>query len=159
MTTPVLPFTPVRPPRALGMWKWLLSGERNGWYYRCIWRQKSLELIWREHADEIVAHFARRWAGTRPALWWRWDAPGPRKRLGGVGTPAHECRAYAPNFEFGIPSLWRLPGDHLTRGTPIDPEDPPAFESEAAYLLRLNLLLPDELARLLPEDFDPEEID
>jgi hypothetical protein len=159
MTTPVLPFTPIRPPRSLGMWKWLLSGQNNTWYFRAIWRQQSPEQIWFEHADKIVGYFARRHPGTRPRLWWEFNAPGPRKRLGGVGTPAHECSAYAPNFEFGIPSLWRLPGDHLTRGTPIDPADPPRFESEAKYLRRLGLLLPGERERLCPRDFWPELVE
>lgn len=40
----------------------------------------------------------------------------------------------------------------------IDPDDPPVFESEAAYLKRLNLFMPGEEARLTEADFAAELI-
>jgi len=40
----------------------------------------------------------------------------------------------------------------------IDPTDPPVFESEAAYLKRLDLLLTGEEARLPADAFDDEVI-
>ena len=43
-------------------------------------------------------------------------------------------------------------------GVAPDPDDPPRFESEASYLRRLDLLLPDELKRLTEADFEPETI-
>jgi hypothetical protein len=156
MTTALLPFTPPRAKRSLMMWRWLLGGRGGAWSFL---EKRDLRDVWHEHAEAILAHHVKRRPGTRPARWWQFDAPEPRRRLGGTGTPLHECSAYVAPFTYGIPTAWRTHGDFFTSGTPIDPEDPPAFESEAAYLLRLNLLLPDELARLLPEDFDPEEID
>jgi hypothetical protein len=106
-----------------------------------------------------VAHHVKRWPGTRPARWWEYSAPEPRRRLGGTGTPLHECSAYIAPFEYGIPSAWRTHGDYFTSGTPIDPADPPRFESEAKYLLRLGLLLPGERERLCPRDFWLERIE
>ena len=38
----------------------------------------------------------------------------------------------------------------------FDPNDPPQFESEAAYLDRHGILLPSERRRLSREDFEPE---
>jgi len=42
---------------------------------------------------------------------------------------------------------------------PVDPNDPPTFESQAAYLKRLGLLLPGEEKRLAPKAFAPERIE
>jgi hypothetical protein len=85
--------------------------------------------------------------------------PLPRRRLGGTGTPLHECSAYIAPFEYGIPSAWRTHGDYFTSGTPIDPADPPRYESESKYLLRLGLLLPGERERLCPRHFWPELVE
>jgi hypothetical protein len=97
--------------------------------------------------------------GTRPALWWRYDAPRlpvgtfpgsyydgklpePRKRTGGVGTPSHEVQATVPDFAYGISTVW----------VGLDEDDPPTFESEAAYLKRHGLLLAGKERRA---DFEP----
>ena len=72
--------------------------------------------------------------GTRPAGWWDYEAPEPRRRLGGTGTP--------------------IPGRGLHRGKPgayfddYSNEDPPRFESEEAYLARHGLLTPEETEEL-----------
>jgi hypothetical protein len=105
----------------------------------------------------------------------------PRKRLGGVGTPDYEVLAHAPQFEFGIPVSWvdqwdsdfyngralDDDGDVIETkysegdfaGEPVDPDDPPIFESQAAYLQRNNLLLPGERERLTEADFEPETVE
>jgi hypothetical protein len=41
---------------------------------------------------------------------------------------------------------------------PVNPDDPPRFESQASYLRRFGLLLPGEERRLGPSDFEPEVI-
>ena len=41
----------------------------------------------------------------------------------------------------------------------VDPDDPPSFESQAAYLKRLGLLLHGEEKRLVPDDFAAERIE
>jgi hypothetical protein len=67
--------------------------------------------------------------------------------------------AVAPYYEFGLPMSWRRHGDWSKRGTPIDPADPPRFESEASFLLRNGLLLARERQRLRPSDFHSEVIE
>jgi hypothetical protein len=65
--------------------RWLLSGERKGPLPEIrpiLTHEFHLEPFWRDHADAVVAHFALRHPGTRPRLWWRYDAPEPRQRLG-----------------------------------------------------------------------------
>jgi hypothetical protein len=136
--------------------------------------------IWRAARAEILVDWIAEHPGTRPWAWWRFDATEPRRRLGGVGTPAHEVLAYLDHFPFGLPAHWVQPwmveyyngrarnihGERIGTeyreghfaGVAIDPVAPPRFESQAAYLDRHALL--DSADRLkLPEDaFEPESI-
>jgi hypothetical protein len=87
----------------------------------------------------------------------------------------HEISAYAPSFSYGIPNNWfEVPerpaglqmGEFLDahyaelarRCAPINPDDPPLFESQATYLERHGLLLPGERRRLTKQDFEPEKV-
>ena len=119
--------------------------------------------------------------GHRPWAWWRVEAPEPcRRRLGGIGTPAHECLAHGPEFRFGLPAHWVTPwqvayytgrardvhGQPIGAeyrgcgfsGVAIDPDDPPQYESQAAYLERHGLLSAEERARLTAADFEPDVV-
>jgi hypothetical protein len=106
-----------------------------------------------------------------------------RLRLGGIGTPAHEVLAYVPASTLGIPDSWverwsvdyyngRAVDIHGERiGTEykeghfkvvaIDPDDPPAYESQAAYLQRHGLLTAEEKQYLKKhrELMEPEVIE
>lgn len=153
--------------------------------------------FWFEHSERVVAEHVADFPGTRPYHWWRLEAPRmktgyypgcfydgklcePRKRLGGIGTPQHECLGCVPCFEYGLPVVW-LTSDlaSLYRGTAkdvhgqpifpeyfsrpftgvaIDPNDPPRFESQASYLKRHGLFMPGEGKRLSKTDFEQEEI-
>ncbi|MRR56121.1 MAG: hypothetical protein EG822_16750 [Deltaproteobacteria bacterium] len=105
-----------------------------------------------------------------------------RERLGGTGTPAYEVLAYGPAFDMGIPHPWvtKFDEDYYNgravdihgniiqtnykeghfKGKAIDPNDPPTFESEAAYLSRHGLLTKEEKAYLKkhPELLEPEAV-
>jgi hypothetical protein len=111
----------------------------------------ELLALWHEHSDEIVAEHVADNPGTRPARWWKYDAPRsplgtysgcgydgelpePRKRLGGTGRPAYEVKCFMPTFQYGVPDIW----------VGIDEDDLPIYESEAAYLKRHGLLLAGE---------------
>jgi hypothetical protein len=140
---------------------WLRGGSGGAWQFLT---RTPLPLVWAANANRIVAEHVKDYPGSRPQRWWEYSAAEPRLRVGGVGTPLCQCSAYGLVLRYGIPADWRRHGDFLgdreiNIHPPIDPDDPPRFESEAAYLLRLNLLLPGELARLLPEDFESEEVD
>lgn len=140
--------------------RWL-RGEPCGFFK--FKAKKELAALWAEHGDRIVAEYIALYPGQRPDRWWQYDAPRiavgtypgcfwdgklaePRKRLGGVGTPSHEAYNIVPSYPFGIPSSW----------VDIDPENPPMYESQAAYLERLGMLLAGE--RLTKQDFESEEI-
>ena len=109
----------------------------------------------------------------------------PRRRLGGIGHPKHEHLAYVPSFHCGVPDDWlsksevdyysghtydtqgrKIEDNHVTdcrkekpfTGKAINPKYPPIFESQATYLDRHGLLLPEEKRRLRPKDFEPEAI-
>jgi hypothetical protein len=123
--------------------------------------------LWEVARDAVVAEWIRRHPGTRPQAWWTFDAPRwadpfddtwfhgtlpePRKRTGGTGDPAYECMAYVPGFRHGVPSSWlteRQAGMmeapynrvHDRPAVPVDPDDPPTFETEREYLARHGLL-------------------
>ena len=94
--------------------------------------------------------------------------PEPRQRIGGIGTPSFEVLAYAPCFCKGIPisfiNEWDMKfyadsfkGKNVS---PIGENDPPTFESEAAYLQRHDLLTPQEKKYLASHHklLEPEKV-
>src|SRR4051794_17065283 len=130
------------------------------------WRQKTGRQLWAEHGQSIVAEWIADRPGTRPTYWWRYEAPGPRVRCGGIGTPSHESLANVLWPHLGVPRDWITDGILSTYvrlgsdlGVPaIDPHAPPLFESQATFLERYRLLLPGERHRLSEADFKPERI-
>jgi hypothetical protein len=127
-----------------GARKWLLFGTRTRWLY--LDNREEPRTVWERHAEVIIAHCAQRHPGFRPKLWWDFTAPEPRRRLGGTGDLIQATYpAIKLHHEFGIPASWG----------PINNDDPPAFESEATFLQRLDLLLPGELERLGKTAFEP----
>ena len=153
MTTPVRPYRPRRQQTNYSLRRWLVSGAYSAWFY--LNREHSLEDIWEEHCDNVVAHHIRRRPGSRPKMWWRFSAPEQRQRRGGIGTPLHECSNHSPLFEYGIPAAWRYFDDHMTCGVPISQTHPPRYESQATFLKRHRLLLPGESKRLSRIEFEP----
>src|SRR5262249_40062457 len=103
---------------------------------------------------EVLRDFIRLHPGRRPNLWWRFESSEPRRRLGGIGDALMGNGYITGNYTRGIPLMWgnRLP----SRYRPIDPTDPPQFESQAIYLQRLGLLPTAEPGRLSAKDFEPE---
>jgi len=111
-----------------------------------------------------------------------WNFPAPRQRIGGIGTPSFEVLNIIPSFVFGIPDSWvqqwqvdyyngravdvhgeRIATDHKEgdfKGMAINPDDPPAFESEAMYLQRHGLLTAAEKQYLKrhPALLQPEKV-
>lgn len=127
----------------------------------------ELEALWHQHSERIVADHVADHPGTRPARWWQYSSPEPRRRLSGIGTPACDVLAYKPTYSYGVPSIWitqrqvryysgtavDIHGGHIGgeltifKGVAIDPDDPPTFESEAAYMKRHGLFLAGEERR------------
>jgi len=138
---------------------WLHDGTGGAWIY-FVTEEEKLDL-WREFEDEVVAEHVSEWPGTRPERWWQFSAPEPRHRVGGVGTPSHERLAFVLHLYLGVPESW-ITCDALESyrlGVPaLDPTNPPMFESEAAYLARLDLLLPGERSRINEKDFAAESV-
>ena len=139
------------------------EAERSLWFFSEATPEK-LEALWREHGAEIVAEHILDDPGTRPQRWWTYDAPEPRLRLGGIGTACHERLANLCRLDRGVPVDWifsDLVATYekmgLSLGVPaVDPSDPPRYESQAAYLDRINLLTPGERRQLRKADFEPE---
>ena len=84
--------------------------------------EEEVKKAWQKHRALILKDWIKRKPGTRPYMWWRFDAPRwqksfngawfdgklpePRQRIGGIGTPQYECLAVVPSFKFGIPYSW-----------------------------------------------------
>jgi hypothetical protein len=131
------------------MRRWLISAENNHWYYRQVLLNSSLEMIWREHRVAVLTHWVLRHPGSRPRLWWRWDATSPRLRLGGKGEPLVYGQSPSDDaYALGIARIW-----HFT-----DEADLPRYESEPAYLQRLDLFLPGEKRRIKRSDYLPVRV-
>ena len=123
---------------------------------------EMLRQFWFEDRETILGEFTAKHPGRRPFLWWKFEAPEMRKRLGGIGDPAHEVLACSPSYHEGIPSSWIEPDDavRFQCGTAIDRQRPPYYESQAAFLRRHGLLTPLEMQTLAncPQEFEPEVI-
>ena len=97
--------------------------------------------------------------------WFAKDLPDLRRRVGGVGDPAFEHQNLVPQLHCAMPTHFvsqadvdyhKEEEDEDFHGKPIDPNDPPRYESQAAYLKRHNLLTTSEEHRLKARDFKPE---
>ena len=108
--------------------------------------------LWEESRDFIMDGWVKEHPGTRPAMWWRYDAPRAspdvqgrwsctivaermidlRRKENGNGQPIHDVLAYVPSHDYGIPA-WLG-----------DPYEPPVFETQHNYLKRHGLLLSKE---------------
>lgn len=142
----------------------LLEGE---WLHHWGDEDDRLGKLWRELEADVLEDWIAEHPGARPRLWWQYSAPRqpvgtfegcfydgkfqtPREKLTGAGCPAYETLAYLPAYTCGIPDTW----------DGFDGEDPPVFESQAAYLLRHGLLTPAEIETLTREDYElPELVD
>ena len=144
----------------------VLAGKRPD-----AWEQVSAAFLDAYIADNV---------GHRPWAWWALDAPETRRRVGGIGTPQHECLAVAPSYRFGIPCAWlsdceaqyyrgelgdidgtRLHPEGLAEdfaGVDMNPADPPRYESEAAFLRRHKLLSSTERRRLRKTHYARETV-
>ena len=116
---------------------------------------------WDKYKGEILENWIKSNPGTRPSYWWQFEAPAPRKRLGGTGDVEHDVLNVAESYNLGLPDGFIDASDAEIWNdlTPIDPEDPPRYESQAAYLDRLGLLTSQERKRLTKADFEPVKIE
>jgi len=137
--------------------------------------------VWLSIRDELLPEWIQVHPGTRPSWWYLFDPECPRmseqeierhgwtgwyfakglpdlrRRVGGIGDPAYEHAALTPSFDCAVPDRFVSKCGQFG-GKPIDPRNPPQYESQATYLERHGLLQPAERRRLKPQDFEPELI-
>ena len=105
--------------------------------------------VWKKERAGIFKHCKLNTPGQRPWAWWEFDAPEPRLKISGGGLPSHEkYPSVLPCFFMGVSRYFN----------DIDENDPPIYESEAAYLKRHNLLSKSEELLLSDADFKPVSI-
>jgi hypothetical protein len=130
MTLPIAkrPHREPLPPEAES---WLRTGYGGWWFWLGLGgSEERAREFWGLHRGAVIAEHARAHPGHRPHLWWQYDAPEMRRRLGGIGTPMSECSACAPSFRFGVPHSWLTSEINSSCGTPVCEVDPPLYESE-----------------------------
>lgn len=123
-----------------------------------------LKKFWEAARGEVLAGWAKNYPGTRPSAWWRLEAPRqpigiapdcywdgklpiPRKFVSGAGCPVWRVMNVSVGYHLGLPTGW----------AGFDANDPPTFESQAAYLKRHELLRPGELSKLTAADYAETE--
>ena len=114
--------------------------------------QKSpsrMKAVWNAVKGGILAEFIKKNPCSRPYGFWLLDAPERRRKTGGSGDGWSLGMAIDSE---GLPKYWQLDWNK---------ENPPTFESKAAYLDRHGLLSPMEKAYLEkhPRLLDPERVE
>jgi len=165
-----------------GLWPMPEGGERELTSWKFLMNAEEKQEIFSQVRDFILENWIQQRPGTRPNFWWKSDAPEKmRRRLGGVGDDKHDYLAYVESYTLGIPSHFvskfdeeyyngralDIHGNKITdeyedgdfKGRGVDPNDPPVYESQAAYLKRHGLLTPEEAKKLKPADFEPEIVE
>ena len=114
---------------------------------------KRMRTAWQALRDELLADWIAEHPGTRPAAWWLFDSPEPRRRLNGQ-HPFDNLDRQARIDELAA----KYPGENMTIhhelffGCPctrLIPDDYEAvYESEQMFLERLGLLVESEQAAL-----------
>lgn len=103
--------------------------------------------LWPQFRDNILANWISTRPGTRPSHWWAIEATEPRQCVGNIRTHELEALEYVTSYKLGIPEDF---------GDDFDARSSLQFESEAAYLRRLDLLMPGELKRIKKAQYLPE---
>jgi hypothetical protein len=103
---------------------------------------------WEDVRGELLPAWIKEHPCTRPFSWWEEEAPEARRRAG--ASEPEQCLY----LKFGVPAS-------STWWAGINPDDPLAYESQAAYLQRHNLLTTAEKKWLAqhPEALEPERIE
>ena len=79
--------------------------------------------MWAELGEGIVAEWAQERPGSRPSCWWRYQAPEPRRRLGGVGSPGWPDRLqYRPSYRLAVATGVAARRDDRRRPARVRPE-------------------------------------
>lgn len=106
------------------------SGEKARTKVYTVWGDGfDAKISWPQCRDELLPGFIREFPCQRPFSWWDYDAPEPRRRVGGTGGIS-ESR-YSTEFGTPAPNTW---------WAGINPDDPPTFQSQSSFLQRHNLL-------------------
>ena len=108
-----------------------------------VWDRETPLSKWEDVEASLLPEFVKLHPCTRPWSWWRAEGREPRKRVGGSGR-----RGRNASLEFGVPTD--------TWFKDVDPDNPPTYESQAAYLQRHRLLTEIE-KRWLAEHFEALE--
>lgn len=106
--------------------------------------EQDRKQCWLKHRDRVMGLIGKaiedvEWPtlrfpwGARPHAWWDYEAPEPRRII----KPGAEGIEAGDELSFGVPKGYDI-------DDPEDVKELPIYESQSAYLKRLNLFLPGE---------------
>jgi hypothetical protein len=118
---------------------------------------EKVKAAWESVGADLTAECIKRSPGTRPYFWWV-AGGGLRLRVGGRGTLRNRNKVV---LDFGVPRRgfnWIIQADVRVgiNAIPLDPENMPTYESQAAYLQRFGLFVSGEEKRIPAAAFEPE---
>lgn len=153
-----MPSVKRRPKRRRDQWgPEVLDHLREGMCPLCIVGDDdhdgdALKPAWEELKHSLLPEYVRQYPGTRPFAWWKWDAPdgGRRLRIDGQLHPFDNSDRAKHVASVDNPTFWKV-AYRLIGGLPscfIPPFDAglktEMFEAEWEFLVRHNLLLPED---------------
>ena len=108
------------------------------------------ETGWQRWGTGLLALHIQHHPGTRPAGWWQHEAPEPRRMVAYGPTKDPKLRAFLKT----CPRRWGLPANTKdvggTYASPFSSFMEAFYETQGAYLTRLQLLTPAEHASDFP---------
>ena len=125
---------------------------------------EAMHRAWRAVRGEVLPQWTKAHPGTRPHAWWRFDAAERRRRIDGPCHPFENPERIARVDEIaaqpGTPPTYRNEMYALHYGKPrslmLRDDFEAVYESEAAYLDRLDLLTAAERGALADADQEGE---
>ena len=108
--------------------RYLIDGDQNAFLREpaaFFLRLGDHRAAWERIRSELTAEYRRKHPGRRPWAWWAFDAPGPRRQIGGTGKTILAKGPHFPPVHFGIPRIVKGQAE---------------FETETEFLKRHGLL-------------------
>jgi hypothetical protein len=97
--------------------------------------ESQLLTAWQTHRDTVLPQWVAHFPGTRPWVWWAYEAPERRTR---VDKRKH------PYEDGSTPTQWQVLSYGLPRYLQTEDHFTALYESETSYLIRHGLLTPSE---------------
>jgi len=97
---------------------------------------EAMKEAWEQLREPFMEVWKVEFAGTRPYVWWKFDAPERRLRIDGKQHPFDQLERKDFRLSYGRPRILTCKDDIMAE-----------YEGELEYLLRLGLIEADEVKK------------